>query len=160
MRKFISIHSDEGRFVTTNKGPLSRMLQESIGDVILNQDGSVYCVECKVEKKWTGNLFIEVWSNRRQFNRGWLDKLNSDVLMYYFLDKKLLYTMPFQRLKKWAYGGENGENLYKYRIVQQKKYSQMNDTWGRIVPIADLASEGLIKIHDLSEILEESGLHY
>src|ERR1043166_1316452 len=81
----------DGRFVLFDKGPLARALQETTGDGVFNvEDGGTFFVEIKCERKWTGNLFLETWSNRnledrqsharRGCNPGWLYKLNADLL--------------------------------------------------------------------------------
>lgn len=131
-----------GRFVITAKGPLSKHLQETLGDVIANSRGLCIAVEIKIEQRKTGNLFLETWSNKvfdEKQNQGWMFKLIADRLWYYFLDTDELYILDFRKLKEWAFGG-NGQ-LYKYPEKEQSKYTQHNKTAGRLVPIADLGKE-------------------
>lgn len=47
-----------GRLVLTNKGTLSKWLQESVGDALLMRDERLYAVELKAERRHTGNLFL------------------------------------------------------------------------------------------------------
>lgn len=142
---FISGHADRGHYTTTFKGKLAREFQRRAGDVLFNQEGAIVTCECKTERKYTGRLFIEVWSNRSRLTRGWLDHLQCDYLLYLFLDNRHLYPMRFDRLKSWCFGTEGPERLCKYPIVKQAKYEQLNDTWGRLVPIECLISDGITK---------------
>jgi hypothetical protein len=148
VRPLLELVSFNGRYVRTDKGPLSRSLQERVGDVLYNSDDTeVWSVEIKGERKHTGNLFIETWSNRSRFNRGWLDKLEADLLLYYFLDSKDLYAIRLQKFKAWAFGGCWGAaeypagNIYRFREVKQQCWEQPNDTWGRLVPIETIRAE-------------------
>jgi len=153
----------EGRVVRTSKGNLSKHLQASFGDVMLNTDEeTVHSLEIKVEEEnRTGNLFLETWSNRNLDNRdshsergskpGWMISQRADFLLYYFLCSDELFTIPFFRLKRWAFGFEASPGrqidgrIYKYDEKPQAKYSQLNDTWGRCVPISVLEKEIKLK---------------
>jgi hypothetical protein len=138
-----------GRLIMLDKGPLARALQQSTGDAIFQcPQGRVWSVEIKVEEKHTGNLFLESWSNRNLesvdvhvalgSNPGWMFKLKSDLLMYYFLDTDQLYVMDFFRLKRWAF---LDWQVAAYREKPQGKYPQPNDAWGWCVPVTVLARE-------------------
>lgn len=128
--------SDNGRFVTIEKGNLAKELQQTYGDVFTNLNGRVHAIEIKSEWHFTGNLFLETWSNYN-VNPGWLFKLKSDWLFYHFLENNTLYIIDFNELRKWT----NNDNLIRFREVQQKKYTQFNNTRGRIVPIDILRNE-------------------
>lgn len=128
--------STKAQIVSTN-GQL--YLQKHVGDFLAKIDGRMTAVECKTEEKFTGNLFLESWSNRSKGVRGWVDYCFADVYWYYFLDVNRLYTFPVQSLRDWAYGkGEAMGAIYRY---QEKPvlFDQLNDTWGRAVPISTLA---------------------
>jgi len=148
---FLSERAD-GRLVMTNKGTLSRHLQETIGDALMSIDeGKMWSVECKAEEENKyGNFFLETWSNknldtrsnhaRLGSNPGWLLKLRADLLFYHFLASDELYIINLFKLQQWAFGcsGQPGR-LYDYRPEKkQGKYAQLNDTWGICVPIADI----------------------
>lgn len=147
---FLRERAHDGQLVVTSKGALARHLQETIGDVIFNSDSErFYSVEVKIEARYTGNLFIEVFSNRnleqrcsnaeRGINVGWIFKLRADLLFYYFVDSDDLYIIPLFRLQRWAFGnGDVPGNVWRYRQAKQSKYHQLNDTWGWIVPISDV----------------------
>lgn len=150
---FIKERAHDGRFVLCNKGPLARYLQETTGDAIFNSDAdTVWTVEIKAERKFTGNFFLETWSNRNLddrdnharlgSNRGWLDKLRADLLFYYFLDCDQLYIINLFRLKSWAFGHDDEPaRLERFPEKRQGRYQQRNDTWGRIVPIETVKRE-------------------
>jgi hypothetical protein len=154
---FIEERADGGRYVRTDKGRMARFLQESVGDILFNREGSVFSIELKAEERHTGNLFLETWSNKnledagshaeRGSNPGWLIKVKADLLFYYFLDTDQLYILSVLALKRWAFGyRDNPGKLHSagwdgkpsYPEIRQAKYFQMNDTWGRLVPVAVL----------------------
>jgi hypothetical protein len=153
LEPFLSSRAD-GRLVMLEHGPLARALQESTGDAIFQfPGGRVYSVEVKVEEENKyGNIFAETWSNRNLEDRnnhaklgsnpGWFVKLRADLLFYYFLSSDDLYVFDFFKLQRWAFGsGDTPGRLYDFREKRQRVRLQANDTWGRCVPIADLASE-------------------
>lgn len=147
-----------GRFVVTDKGPLAKAFQEQCGDVLFNSaSGRLYGVELKAEQKHTGNLFLETWSNRnlddvakhgeRGSNPGWMVKVRADLLFYHFLDVDALYILPLFRLKQWAFGtATEPAHIYDYPERPQGRYSQLNDTHGRLVPLTVLKAAGLVKV--------------
>lgn len=157
------------RFVLVEKGPMARHLQEIAGDAMMNiipppghPDAGAnrfYSVEIKIEMRPTGNLFLETFSNKNLDDRyrhaahgtnvGWMHKLRCDLLWYYFLESDELYVFDFYKLKRWFFGGRGEAGaVNRFREVCQSKYSQLNDTHGRIVPLADLHREvGYTKLH-------------
>lgn len=150
------VEQSNGRYVVTSKGPLARALQESVGDVIINTRKEEVCAfELKAERRFTGNLFLETWSNKnlnvrtshatRGGNPGWLYKIRADVCLYYFLDVDKLYSIDVFTLKRWAFGHgpkgmESQGRIFDFpeRLTDVE---QENDTWGRCVPISILAKE-------------------
>lgn len=160
------------RLVLNLKGPLSRHLQLVAGDAIVNIKDSLRSIEIKVERRHTGRLFLETWSNRNLedkdshgshgSNPGWLFHTRADVLLYYFLDTDDLYAVNIFSLKRWCFGYRDlPAHLYEYDEIPQKKYAQMNDTHGRCVPIEKLQRElkaafKHCKVKQLS-LLEQSG---
>jgi len=145
-----------GKLVLFDKGALAKAMQESVGDAIFTAcDGSARSVEVKTEERFTGNLFLETWSNRnlsergsyvcRGNNPGWLFKSSSELLFYYFLTNDRLYVFDLFRLKQWAFVSPGGlgfdGRLSDFREVPQGRYSQLNETRGRIVPLEVLREE-------------------
>jgi hypothetical protein len=138
-----------GRLVSTAKGPLARTLQRSFGDFFINIDAdTVRSLEIKVERHWTGNLFLETWSNLNLEDReahaehgstpGWMVTSRADLLLFYFLDTDDLVTVPLLRLKRWAFGSGTEGGIYAWPEKRQGRFEQRNDTWGRCVPVGHL----------------------
>lgn len=148
LEPYLKAHAFDGRFVRTAKGPLSLELQKTVGDVLVNSSREhITCIEVKAEERHTGNLFFERWSNRARFTPGWFETLKTDLIWYHFLDLDIVYELPFERLRKWFYHGNNGAHPIAHNYVQKKqgKYIQLNDTWGYIVCIEDIQNAGLIR---------------
>jgi hypothetical protein len=104
------------------------------GDLSYSYAGMERFVEVKTEEKHTGNLFLETWSNKACNNPGWMVKSNADILIYHFLDNGMTYLFDFKMLKKWFV--EKGSAFPEY---PQRKNSQENDTWGKIIPLKHLS---------------------
>jgi hypothetical protein len=142
---FIKRFLAEGAFVITDKGNLSEMLQRECGDAVANShDGRVWGIEWKIEQENKyGNFFLETWSNRSRFKTGWMFNLNTDILLYFFIREQVLYSISFRKLRKWAF---HDGRIYSFEEKMQKKTCQLNDTWGRCVPITVVEKEvGLTK---------------
>lgn len=132
--------SHDGRYVLTNKGNLAKELQKTAGDVMLNTcDGRIWGIEIKGEEENKhNNFFLETWSNLSRFTPGWMLTLKTDILLYCFIKEKDLYSMGFNRLRTWAF---TQRRIYDFQEKPQGKYAQMNDTWGRCVPIQTIGKE-------------------
>jgi len=115
--------SDENKFEQICKGDLS-----------YSYGGIDRFVEVKTEEKHTGNLFLETWSNKSCNNPGWMVKSDADILIYHFLDNGMTYLFDFKLLKKWFV--EKGSVFPEY---PQRKNSQENDTWEKIIPLKHLS---------------------
>lgn len=137
---FIQARAYDGRYVLTSKGRLARELQRSVGDALMNTDAeTVVAVEVKAEERNThGNLFLETWSNLSRFTHGWLHTLNTDLLLYHFIEDDELWVANYPRLRTWAF---RERRIYVYPEREQGKYDQLNDTWGRCVPIPILVRD-------------------
>ena len=117
----------------------SLWLQKICGDFIVVQENRKRGVELKAEQKYTGNVYLETWSNRPEFTFGWLWTSRAHWLMYYFADNRQLFVFDLPALQAWAVEGA----VYKYAEKPQSKYDQLNYTWGRVVPIADIKAAGV-----------------
>ena len=130
--------SHNGQIVTIDKGRLHLELQRCYGDIFMNRrfTQNVVAIELKAERchpPGSDNLFLETWSNRRTGREGWMYTLNADVLLYHFLtEMELIVIADFQGLRSWFCRDDIQQD---FREVQQKKYTQDNDTWGCLVPI-------------------------
>lgn len=83
------------------------LMQRTFGDLItMKDDGEVCSVELKTERRHTGNLFLESWSNLTRIagyrRDGWLYTLQADVYINIFLDVEVAYVMPLPELRRWA----------------------------------------------------------
>jgi hypothetical protein len=144
LRPFIQQRVFNGQFVVTSRGPLARDLQVTVGDIVYNSDAETcWGLEIKAEdSNKHGNFFFETWSNRERFTPGWMFSLNTDLLAYHFLEDDELYVIPFQKLRRWAFGfGAEDGHIYVFPERKQTKRTQLNDTWGRCVPIEILTAE-------------------
>lgn len=169
---FLKQRAHDGQLVLTSKGRMARYLQEVVGDLMFNSDAeTLWSVEVKIERRATGNFFIETWSNKnledrsshseRGSNVGWLHKLRADLLFYYFIDSDELYVIDLFKLQQWAFcnGPRGGGYLERYVERPQAKYSQPNGTYGRLVPVDDIRREvGFKKLFPRQiELLDERG---
>lgn len=72
LEPFIKRHATHGNMVVTEKGRLSRMLQKTAGDVLINdKKGEIIGIEIKAEENMAhGNFFLENWSNKSRETPG------------------------------------------------------------------------------------------
>lgn len=150
---FLEERAMQGRVVICLKGRLASAIQETMGDLIFNaQDGRVMSAECKADDTTCDTLALETFSNKnledptnhagRGSKPGWLITQGADVLLYHRLQFDEVLVIPLFRLKRWAFGHEGAPpNIYRYRELRQKKRHQLNDTWFRSVPIADVEKQ-------------------
>jgi hypothetical protein len=142
-----------GHVIQVAKGPLARTFQKSFGDLLIaTGPGSAASVEVKVQRRWTGNAWLETWSNKNLDHRGshvergstpgWLVTCRADVLAFHFLDLDTVHFLPLFRLQQWAFGTDDRPGrVYDFPERRQRRYAQPNDSWGRIVPMEVLARE-------------------
>lgn len=159
LHPFIEQRAMNGQYVTTDKGRLSKELQKTIGDVLMNtNDGRISAVEIKAEQQNKhGNLFLELWSNLSRYTPGWMVTLNCDVLLYHFIEDDLLCVINFQKLKKWAFRDKSNRsphqvgNIWRFPLRPQRAYTQLNDTHGACVPISVIRAEvGIAEFHPVA----------
>lgn len=155
------------RWILTDKGRLGEFLQKTVGDVVLNdQAGRMWTVEMKAEGRFTGNLFLEIWSNFnfRDYGSyvgfgprpGWLLTMSADILFYHFPNEDRLFTMSLPALQRWAFCHQSANlsepdargkrsrlsgRVFDFRQVEQSAHQQKNQTVGAIVPIDVLKRE-------------------
>lgn len=181
LRPLIAHWSDNGQFVVTDKGPMSKLLQEMVGDLAMNRGGDVLSLELKAEVKNRGNFFFEEWSNypRNETtvpNPGWGRKTNATFIWYYFLDTDDLYIFRRLTLQHWLYGSVfpadkqglvdvvdggviyNPEHRDKIRQKVQGKYNQLNTTVGFIIPISFVTSRVRHKHVRVNEFIQQANV--
>ncbi len=151
---FLESRAHRGQVIHVAKGPLARHFQRSFGDLLIaTSPRSVASVEIKVERRWTGNLFLEVWSNKNLDDRGshvergstpgWLITCRSGrggVPFYRHQCGAVPTAVQLAAMGLSAWGNAPGR-VYDFPERRQRRYAQFNDTWGRIVPIEVLARE-------------------
>jgi hypothetical protein len=114
--------------------------------------------ELKSERRYTGNLAIEVWSDEPNFVPGWLSHYADHVhLIYAFNDKHVAYCCRMGALRQWANGSvkhmENMTHIPRRRIEQFKELvphrDQRNVTVFRLVPVEVFLAEvdGAFELH-------------
>ena len=128
-----------GQLIHVAKGPLARTFQRSFGDLLIaTGPGGVASIEIKVQRRWTGRLFLEGWSNKnldsqashveRGSTPGWLITCRADVVGFHFLDADTAPFLPLFRLQQWAFGtGDQGGRIYDFPERRQRRYVQRND---------------------------------
>lgn len=156
LRPWIQTRAFNGQFVVTTKGPLARELQLTVGDALYNSDAeTVYSLEIKAEEtNQHGNFFLETWSNLSRWTPGWMLTVQSDLLLYHFIGPDELYIVPLKKLKHWAF---TERNIYRFPERRQGKYTQLNDTWGRCVPI-DEVMKGIPQVKQFNPAQMNSAL--
>lgn len=143
--------SFDGKLIATAKGWLAADLQKMAGDYVAERNNEVVGLEIKTEKRHTGNLFIETWSNKSRNREGWIFTTQADYVLYHFQDRNVCYVLSMRRFRDFCftspskYTGYAGR-LFDYREVPQAKHEQKNDTWGRLVPIDDLFSTDCLRL--------------
>ena len=112
------------------------------GDYPVTIDGVEKSVEFKAEETWTGNLFFEFMSNAYIGRQGWLYTLKTDLLVYHFLDKNVVYVLDFpldlQKIEPWK---------YKSVVIDA---DQNNQTLGWLVRIDVLEALEAAKSYELN----------
>ncbi len=122
--------------------------QRTIGDYILPAcDSFTSCWEVKAEQEFTGNLFIETWSNRTtatgddgtpMWRKGWIETLETDYMLFVFLNVRGAFKVPFIYLQRWFLHKGNFVNYREVEVKKSREQEQRNKTWGCPVPIADM----------------------
>lgn len=103
-------------------------------------------IELKIEKRYTGNIFAETWSNREWGRPGWLHTSQSNQIWFYWLDTRQLVASSTIALREWLLR-QDGGTIDSYRQVKAGGGGR-NDTYGAIVPISDLRAARLEQWHE------------
>lgn len=150
---YLESRAYRGQVIQVCKGPLARHFQRTFGDLLIaTGPGGVASVEIKTQRRWTGRLFLETWSNRNLENRashvergstpGWLISCRADVIGFHFLDADTVLFLPLFQLQRWAFGtGDQPGRIYDFPELRQRRYFQPNESLGRLVPVEVLARE-------------------
>jgi hypothetical protein len=138
LASWLEMQADGGRFVLSDYGKgLLYDVQKTLGDACASVNGHMTWFEFKVEARWTGNLFLESWSDCPR-SPGWLVTCRADYLCYYFRSPATLLCLPLPRLQEWAYVERR---IYDYPEKEQRKTTQPNLTMGYVVSVEELRQE-------------------
>lgn len=142
---FFDLESDR-KWMLIQNSPHAVKLQKECGDVFLTlPSGHMSTVEIKAERKYTGNLVFEDWSNatfitdperylRGEFKFGWGPTIRAEVLAFAFLDRRLVTFCRTTDFLRFVYSPETYRHVIGPRTPQGVK--QSNHTLFRCVPIA------------------------
>lgn len=128
----------------------SLFLQKHLGDLVWwhkdpSKHAGISFAEVKAETRFTGNVFVETWSNWAEdpsrVTPGWASKIRGHFIFYVFVDKCILYMIPREPIMQWFWNNHD-----KYPERTQRKASQRNVTRGVLVPL-----------RDIEEVLSRSG---
>ena len=119
--------------------PENYRAQEGGDWFVRNDFGQVVSIELKSEHRYTGNIFLEIWSNFNTQRKGWFLTSHANEIWYHFLDTNMLYIVGLEKLRQWVL---QGERILGSKEVDQKKHSQRNLTKGRLMPCRDLEECG------------------
>lgn len=151
LQPYLKANFDEYVYVNTEeRNELVLAFQQNFGDLIAKRNNRIYFIDIKTEidNKY-GNLFLETWSNKQRNTPGWFmpDRgVKADFVYYLFLEQRKLYILDLPKTREWAF---DHNHINEYSEKRQKKYDQLNDTWGRCVPIRDLLNETPCFVVDL-----------
>jgi hypothetical protein len=143
IKPYLNNNFDECVYVNTSeRNELVLAFQQNFGDLIVKKNGTIYFIDIKTENEDKyGNFFLETWSNKKRNTPGWFVPeigVKADFVYYIFLGSKILYILDLPKLRKWAF---EDNNIERYPEKMQKKYDQLNDTWGRCVKISDIVKD-------------------
>lgn len=120
----------------------SKSLQMNYGDLLWfsmdkTKSTNIAFIEAKIERRYTGNFFIETWSNwtsdPRRINHGCMVKTMAHHLCYCFMDKRVCYMMNRKLVLDYVFSNHD-----KYTETTQRRHAQMNVTRGLLVPVLEI----------------------
>jgi len=117
------------------KVPADITIQLEYGDILLLGEKSLGIKNKKIEVKTelkdpNNNFFIERWSNKSTGRDGWLKTSKADELYYLYWEEGYGFRFPHWQETAWLIDYSHKD----FRLVQQAKTQQHNDTWGYLVP--------------------------
>jgi len=139
-----------------DKAEALRLYMKQAGESLWMQN---QCAEIKVRAERRAGELLKVTTvkggERHKLLDGTCERVSKleDILLYYFIKERLLYSIDFFKLRSWAF---MDGNIYKYPEKPQGKYSQLNDTWGRCVPIIAIEKEVGLRKYNLAEQADDS----
>lgn len=119
--------------------------QRQLGDYIAPmRDGKTRFFEVKTERRHTGNLFLETFSNltpdSNKRREGWMKTLDTDLIAFVFLDAEVIYWMDFRKLQNWGLYDGNMYRVTEKAVHLSLRGEQLNLTIGHPVPVKWVAA--------------------
>jgi hypothetical protein len=120
---------------------------QRLGDFIAfsPDENQQHTFEWKIERQFTGNLFMELWSNRKAGRPGWMVTSEADWLIYAFAIQGMAWVYDWKQMKEWLWHPTYAVDTGEFPLRSQGKYDQHNDTWGYLVKMDLLKSKGFLK---------------
>lgn len=126
----------------TNDFNPSEVWQRTFGDLLYIRAGRLFGAEVKTERKYTGNLFAETYSNAmptQYERRGWLVTLTGAMsYINVFLDRMAVFYMKLPDLRKWLIDDERLRDFEMRLVRKSANGCQKNQTIGHLVPYEQL----------------------
>jgi len=98
---------------------LTRQLQKSgVDAMVFTQIGQCYGIEVKGATKTYSTIHIETVQDTRSNSPGWIHNIESDFLLWVYLDSLLGYMLRVKPLREWF-----GLNEWRYDPVEHRKPS-------------------------------------
>lgn len=138
---YLEAVSYQGRYVIAKDGSENIIANQLRGQDIYIQldDYHTISADMKAVEASYNRIFVESLSNKKTQKPGWMFTNQVDLILYVMLGSGELSAFHFPSLRQWC-DGNIIENDYPY--VPQKKCSQLNDSWGFLVPKWDLRELG------------------
>jgi hypothetical protein len=104
------------------------------------ESGAVATVEYKADTRSleTGNLFIEVWSNKQSKKKGWAYTSQAQWLYFYVVDYKEVCIIEMTKLKRLLKGWNQ---TYKKATACNRSSDGFYNSEGILVPLEDFKKE-------------------
>jgi hypothetical protein len=114
-----------------------RAYQKHDIDIIWVTQSNINLIEIKVDRyAKTGNFFFETISNKEKNTPGCFLYTKANLIFYYFLDTKILYTLPMPTVRDWFL---ERQNSFKERSTTTPlKNGNYYTTVGRLIPISQI----------------------
>lgn len=121
--------------VTSNKYYQKRDIDLLLTTNIID-DKKTWAIEIKTDSYRTGNLFWEVYSCLEYQTLGCLEKTESDILAYFFIneEKNQLYLFNTKKLRNWVH---KNMDSFSVKTVKNKTYS----TFGVLIPLTQIPAK-------------------
>jgi len=117
-----------------------KLQKKGIDKKITFRDGRVPFIEEKIRKTFYNDILLEIWSVEGK-KKGWLFTSQSDYICYSFLADGIVYMLPTELLRIWAYKNRNYLKKQKTIVARNKTYN----TISKVVP-APVLLDGLKSI--------------